>query len=228
MSGYRAVFAGLALALQPGLAIAQPDLSRYCAEIYARPEVGEFAELRIDDPESERSGALRFAVVGTEDRDGEELYWFEITTTGGVVDPGSAVIAQILVSRYPFDSEDIRGYVLKLPGRRAMRVPKPMIEQMSELTADTRIGWEEACRASRDLGTEQVEVPAGTFRVRHLRTAGEQGELWLSPEVPFGIVKFTDPKGGMMELVRHGSGASSSITEEPIELEVPSTQPDSL
>lgn len=204
---------------------AAQDLEAFCAGLYAEPEVGEYSELRLTDSESDRTGTLRVAVVRTEDRPSAPHYWFEITMTGGIVGP-EAVIAQILVARYPFDSEDIQGYILKLPGRRAMRVPKEMLNQLSQLTEQTRIGWRDECRASKDLGTEEVRVPAGTFRARHLRTAGQQeGELWLSPDVPFGIVKFTDSRGGRMQLLRHGTGARSSITEEPIDIQVNGAAP---
>jgi hypothetical protein len=106
-----------------------------------------------------------------------------------------------------------------------MRVPDEMVGEISRLGSG-QIGWEEACSGARDLGTERVEVAAGTFRARHLETGDEQpDDLWLSPDIPFGIVKFSDPEGGTMELVRHGTGARSSITEEPVDFQMPGRRP---
>ena len=67
------------------------------------------------------------------------------------------------------------------------------------------------------LGSESVQVPAGTFETHHLRPVDEElgpGEVWVSTEVPFGLVKGEGPDGSLI-LIESGSGATSTITENP-------------
>jgi len=77
------------------------------------------------------------------------------------------------------------------------------------------------------VGTESVSVPAGTFTARHVRYGAMGGggttEWWLNDAVPGGMVKYSstssqeptadgdtpDPYNYTVELVAHGSGATS-------------------
>lgn len=78
------------------------------------------------------------------------------------------------------------------------------------------------------VGTESVRVPAGTFTARHVRYGamggGGTSEYWLNDDVPGGMVKYSqtsaqestsegetpDPYNYTVELVAHGSGATSA------------------
>jgi hypothetical protein len=65
------------------------------------------------------------------------------------------------------------------------------------------------------VGWEQITVPAGTFRALHLKSAQEQTEAWVLPDLYFGMLKATMKDGSAMVLTDRGSDAKSSITETP-------------
>ena len=216
----------LSFMLAPAAARAQ-DLGQYCRGIYA-PRLGDYAEMDLHTPGARGSGRMRFAVVETERIAGTVRYWLEVTTTGGPDGDRGTIVAQLLVPRYPFDSGDIESYVIQMPGRQPMKIPLAMVRRAAETATGTRIGWEEGCRTARDLGTASIQVAAGAFKVRHLRTNGkDRGDIWLSSAVPFGIVKFTSSDGSSMELRRYGTGARSSLTGAPVEVRISNTLRDS-
>lgn len=187
-----------------------------CPDLYREPQVGHYAELRFTNAADE-SMEIRFAIVGEESIDGRGYYWMEVVSAPPAV--GAPVIAQMLIPHYPFEQAEIEGYVVKMPGQPALRMPRQMIAQLG---ADAAPGpsWRQQCAAAVDLGAERVTVPAGTFSARHFRAGdAEQAEVWMA-DVPFGMVKLVQPDG-RMELLRYGSDASSSIDETPVELDMP-------
>ncbi len=213
--------AGVALALTSLLAVAAAvaaaqESAGPCPEIYPRPSVGDYAAVRFTNADGE-SMTIRFAVVGAEPVDGRQHYWVEVVSAPPGV--GGTVIAQMLVPYYPFENDDIKGYIVKMPGQPALRVPKEMLAAVLERSGPGP-GWTERCASAVYLGTEDVTVPAGTFTARRYKAAaGESGEVWIA-DVPFGMVKLVEPDGSM-ELVEFGTGARSSITEKPIEPSMP-------
>jgi hypothetical protein len=164
---------------------------------------------------------IRFAVVGSEVVAGRQHYWIEVISAPPVI--GDNVIVQMLVPHYPFDHQDLKAYIVKMPGAPARRVPDDLLAQMGEQT-QTGPSWRQLCGSTQDLGAERVTVEAGTFDTRHYR-AGEnlQDEFWVA-DVPFGMVKLIQADS-RMELVRHGTDARPSITEEPLEMELPPPMP---
>ncbi len=218
--------AGLTLATALGSvrSLAQ-ETSNICREIFRTPAVGDYAELHFSSARSDDLD-IRFAVVGSEDVNGQPHYRMEIVLSR----PGSQeqMITQLLVPSYPFDVKDVKDYVLKLPDQPATRMPQPMIQRMASSGA-TEMAWEQACAEAQDLGTAEITVAAGTFTARHFLTTderGQQGEAWLSAEIPFAVVRMEHPDGSM-ELTRYGSGATAQLTEKPIELRMPTSPTDS-
>lgn len=203
------LLAPLTLAGSPAQETAGP-----CPTLYPNLAVGDFADLRFTSTDPDAGvGAMeiRFAVVDREDVDGRRHFWIEV-----VSDPpaaGGTVIAQMLVPYFPFENSDIKGYVVKMPGRPAARMPDEMIQRLAA-SAPMGPGWQQHCDSASNLGSDRVTVPAGTFEARHYRgTDDDKVEVWLA-DVPFGLVKMTQP-GGNMELVRYGRDAKSSIEERP-------------
>jgi hypothetical protein len=187
-----------------------------CPDVYPEPKLGHYADMKFTNAAGE-SMMIRFAIVGEEVVEGRTHYWLEVVSVPPSV--GGTVIAQMLVPYYPFDNEDLQGYVIKMPGRPAAKVPREMLEAIGAGT-EAGPGWRAQCAAAEDLGLEEVTVAAGTFTARHYRGGGEKsGEIWIA-DVPFGMVKFLQADGEM-ELVKYGADAESLITEEPIEIEVP-------
>jgi len=192
------------------------ESSRPCPYIYPTPQIGDYADLRFSTGEH-GTMVIRFSIVGSEHVDGQTYYWMEVVSAPPAV--GGTVIAQMLVPYYPFEQRDIKGYIVQLPGQPPHRMPQEMIDMMR---ADPAPGpsWGDQCAAARELGIEEVTVPAGTFRARHFRGGGEDaGDVWIA-DVPFGMVKLVQPDGGM-ELVRYGTDAESLLRGEPMEIEVP-------
>ena len=186
-----------------------------CPEIYPNPQIGHYAEVEFADAEQGRV-PIRFAVIGEEEVDGRTHYWIEILSEPPSVQ--GSVIAQMLVPAYPFDQQDIRGYIVKMPGRPAQRVPPEYI-QMSAGSATTGPSWAEKCAAAEDMGVEETTVRAGTFKARHFRIGAGEGEVWIA-DVPFGLVRW-EMADSRMELLRFGDDAESSITEKPVEIQIP-------
>jgi hypothetical protein len=182
-----------------------------CPEIYAAPNVGEYADLSFGDV-GKGAMVIRFAVVGDEVVDNVRHYWVEIVSVPPEV--GDTVIVQMLIPYYPFDNSDIKGYVVKMPGQPALKLTHELIAQLGEATPGT--GWKEKCETAVELDPVQVTVPAGSFDSRHFRSSDQDGsEVWLA-NVPFGIVKWVQGTAEM-ELVAFGSNARSLLTVEPVE-----------
>lgn len=191
--------------------------SNPCPFLYPDPQIGHFAEVEFSDPEEGRM-TIRFAVIGDEKVEGREHYWIEVASSP----PGAEgnVIAQMLVPGYPFEQKDIKGYIVKLPGKRAQRMPERMIEMMMSSAATPGPSWGETCGAAQEFARERITVAAGTFDSRHFRAGdADESEVWIA-DVPFGMVKMIQGRS-QMQLLRYGSGAESSIAEEPEEIPMP-------
>ena len=72
------------------------------------------------------------------------------------------------------------------------------------------------CSGAHVVGWESVTVPAGTFRALHV-TTDDEGEVWASRDVPFGLVKLRGKQGDLV-LSARGTDAKSSITEKPLDM----------
>src|SRR5690606_26029680 len=106
-------------------------------------------------------------------------------------------------------------------GQPAMRLPEEMLAQMRAQMSSPVAEMASECANAEVVATESVETPAGTFESVRLRAsdaeAADDGEVWLSTEVPFGIVK-SEGQDASMTLVASGRDATSRITETPGEM----------
>lgn len=157
------------------------------------------------------------AVVDTEQVDGERHFWFEnkmVTTMGDV-------IVQMLVPGWPFNTGQVQRMVMQMGDQPAMAVSAQVMDMMrSQMPENPSIDAAHGCGDGEVLGWESISVPAGTYRALHIRPrlpdrAQVTSEIWVSPDVPFGIVKVTlgGADGGEIVLVGHGTDATSSIGE---------------
>lgn len=198
----------------PAPAVAQ-SLADACATV-REVRVGQWAAYEVTAPQMGGGPAeMRFAIVGTEAVDGNEHYWYEMK----MASPEGEMILQFLVPEYPFDQRDIKDLVMKGGDQPAMRMPEQMIGMMMQRTGGAGGFARDAvkeCEGADMVGQESVTVPAGTFDVLHLRTS--EGDVWVSLEIPFGLVKMMGGGGEQMVLMEHGSDATSSITETPREM----------
>ena len=156
---------------------------------------------------------MRMAIVGQETANGTPHYWYELKMSS----QRGNMIMQALVPGWPYDQGQIAGMIMKAGDRPAMRLPSQMIGMMSRRPGGSSPARDllKECTSAEVVGTESVTVPAGTFDALHLHaTAGQQADVWVSPDVPFGLVRMKGADGEM-ELTGKGTDATSSITETP-------------
>jgi hypothetical protein len=156
----------------------------------------------------------RVAVVGTERKGDSTFYWLEFNHSS-TTNPAEDGIVQVLVPGFKLDPSAIRGLILKTGVQAAMRIPDQMvplvvqgIAQSSSLFAIAR-----RCDGAETVGWETVTVPAGAIHALHVKNT--DGEAWLSPDVPFGVVKVVVAAGGQTVMASRGTGAKSSLPEAP-------------
>jgi hypothetical protein len=181
------------------------DRAALCGAV-GNATVGDWASYEFTDGASGTSGTLRFAVVNRDESD----FWYEMTASTAE----GEVLIQMLVPDFPFTPDEVLEVIFKAPGQPAMSLPSQMLGMMKQqMAGNPMFDFAENCAAAEDLGKETVEVPAGSFETFHIRNASDEGEIWISLDVPFGMIKAVGE--GTVTLTGYGDGAVSSITEEP-------------
>ncbi len=194
--------------LAPAVAWGQDD----CLEQIKFPEVGRWAEYRAtynQDPYT-----IRYAVTGAESRGGKELQWVEMKLSGGKKD--QTLIYHMLVPGSLVQMDQVQEVVFKHGNQPAMKMSGMMMDIIRK-QLEQHTFHREACKGVSLVGKESVTVPAGRFSSLHFRSAEEGIDTWLSPQLPFSLVK-SNGKNFQLELAAHGKGATSSITETPQEM----------
>jgi hypothetical protein len=180
-----------------------------CIEQIKFPEVGRWAEYRAvfkKDPYT-----MRYAVIGSENRGGKDLKWLELRMAGG--NKNRNMVYQMLVPGSAAQLGDVHEIVMKAGENPAMRMDGAMLNMMrSQMKNQSFLS--DACKDVTLVGSESVTVPAGKFESRHFHSPKYASDSWIAAGVPFSMVKSTG-KDYEMELVSHGDGAKSSITEKP-------------
>ena len=196
--------------------LAAQDLEDLCAGA-GRLAVGQWAAYRVDGFGGVRLDT-RYAIVGQEPVEGEDQYWLELELPGGMM-------MQMLIPSYPFPPESVRRVVVKIGDGPAMEYPEEMAVAMGRQGQNLSEPLLKACNESETVGWETVTVPAGTFhalRVKAILAGGGEKDIWLSKDVPFGIIRMTEePEGKGLVLLDHGTDATSSITETPLKMGEP-------
>ena len=202
----------LLLAASPAALHAQDP----CGDYMHAPPVGGWAEYQISK-EGEPEMGLRFAIVGEEERDGQTMQWFEMTITPQD-DDNDPVIMKLLVPGYPFEAGGLEEIIMKTGDDPAMNMGGPMMSAILGMIGDNPgLSVAEECSKMQDAGEESVTVASGTLQTHHYRNTESGAEVWLTSDVPFGIVKSRDEEY-TSELVAHGEGATTAITETPQDL----------
>ena len=200
------------LALAPITGHAQ-DLSSICGTLQEQ-EAGSWAQYQISG--SQGSGTMRMALL-SEGAGGTEGTWFEMSGDFN----GQSAIIQILADDWPFEADDVREMVLKAAGQPAMRMPEAMMSRMRGQMTSPVGDMAESCAQGELLGSESVEVPAGSFDAYKLKPSdvgqGTPDAVWVSTDIPFGVIKSEGPDRTMV-LLDYGTDATSSIDEEPVDM----------
>lgn len=209
---------GLALALQA--APAQTACDNLKDFFGTPPEIGEWAEIRMDRKKSKKPSISRVSFVGKEERGGKEMYRMQMVSEMN----GKPYIMQMLT---PWDlsamSQDYdTEFVMKMGDQPAMIMPVKGDQKQAGMY-DVR----KQCAKIKYVGEETVEVPAGSFQAQHY--TGPDGDSWFSPDVPgWRMVKMVTKDGDMMVLTGTGTGAKNEITEQPVDMKAMMGNPEML
>jgi hypothetical protein len=194
--------------------LAANDLRDVCASL-ADPAPGQWATYRVDGFGNEQFEA-RYAIVGKESVDGVDHYWFEYEMPMPVGD--MSIILKLLVPGFPYTSEDVSRTIVKMPGMPAMDSPAMAASMQRQGGDNLSEPLRRACGATESVESLSVTVRGGTFDAFKVTPGGNFGkDIWLSADVPFGLVKMAEPDGKGLELVAYGSDATSVITEVPVQ-----------
>jgi alpha-L-arabinofuranosidase len=182
-----------------------------CLEQIKFPEVGRWSEYKAlynkKDPFT-----VRYAVIGTEQRGGKPMQWVELRMTGA--SKARSMVYQMLVPGSLMQMADVQEVVFKSGDKPAMKM-NGMMMKMIRSQMDKQNLYGDICKDVSLVGKESVTVPAGQFQAQHYHSA--KADSWISPSVPFSLVKSVG-ESHQMELTSQGSGAKSSITEKPQEM----------
>ena len=184
-----------------------------CGGAVQAPAAGGWAEYVVVAPRGPAPSTVRFAILEREAADGRERVRLETRVRGR---SGGVVVTQAVVPGYPYENSALQEMVVQR-GRQAPERWGPALLARARRSPPSALNRlvVEACRGATLVGEEQVTVPAGTFRTSHFRNAALGSDIWVSEEVPFGIVKATGPEGASVELLAQGDGARSSLEGEP-------------
>jgi hypothetical protein len=198
---------GLVLTLLPGAAAAQAD----CLNGLTMPAVGSWAE--YTGTYRDKPTTMRYAVIGSETREGKDLKWLEMRVIGEQAD---TQVYQMLTPGTPADIGQVEDVVFKQPKQPAMRMNSMMMGMIRGQLEKNSI-LTNLCEGVTPAGQETVAVPAGSFQTTKLHNDKYASDAWVSPQVPFYMVKSVG-KDFSLSLAQVGSGAHSSITETPQEM----------
>ena len=177
------------------------------------PSVGRWAEYKAVYNGKEPY-TVRYAVIGEEKRGGQDLQWVELRMTGANKDRN--VIYQMLVPGTLMEMRNVQEIVFKTGDKPAMKM-NGMMMKMIRGQLEKQNFFSDVCKDVSVVGKERVTVPAGQFQAQHYRSAKYKADSWISPSVPFSLVKSVGENYDM-QLAAQGDGARSSITEQPQEM----------
>jgi hypothetical protein len=177
------------------------------------PAVGRWVEYKAlynkKDPYT-----VRYAVIGSEQRGGKKLDWVELRMTGENKDRN--MVYQMLVPGSITEMGNVQDIVFKTGDHPAMKLNGMMMKMIRGQLEKQNL-FSEVCKDVSLVGKEKVAVPAGQFEAQHYHSAKYSTDSWMTPSVPFSLVKSVG-ENHQMELTAQGNGAKSSITEQPQEM----------
>jgi hypothetical protein len=184
-----------------------------CLQQVKFPPVGRWAEYNAlynkKDPYT-----VRYAVIGSEKRGGRQLQWVELRMTGQHQDRN--LIYQMLVPGSLVEMAEVQEIVFKTGDKPAMKMNGMMMKMIRDQLEKQNF-FADVCKDVNLVGKEKVTVPAGDFDTYHYRSAEPGTDSWLAPGMTFSLIKIVG-ENHQMELSAQGSGAKSSITEQPQEM----------
>jgi len=198
----------LGLAFHAKLATAS-DIDGLCSGAVALSN-GQWASYAADAAFMRNKVEYRYAIVGMEAGN----YWLEYEAA--VPTGQGSIVMKILIPKWPHAKDEVTRAMMQLPIVQGMDAIPPMEMPPSSIQKDDpgdpiRM----ACAEAENGVNESVTVPAGTFSARRIPVRQMHKDVWLSSEVPFGIVKTADEEGYGTELTAYGNDAKPAITAAP-------------
>ncbi len=199
----------LSLSLLAAPAAAQNE----CLKDARMPDVGQWAEyegvINKKDPYT-----VRYAVVGSEEREGKEMKWMEMRMTGKKKDQN--MVYQVLTPGSPAEMDQVQEMVFKPGDKQAMKMNGMMMKMIrGQLKKNSALS--DLCEGTTPMGEESVTVPAGTFKATRFHNSKHQSDTWIVPGMAFFMVK-SKGKDYEFNLASSGDGAKSSISETAQEM----------
>jgi hypothetical protein len=185
-----------------------------CAENFKWPKVGAWAEYQ-GTYNQKGPVTSRYAVVGTETRNGAEYKWIEFKMHDAA--KNTDMIYQMLVpGGGPLEMDGIEEVVMKMGDKPAMKMGGMMLGMM-KTQLGKNMAFKDACTEVEMVGREKVTVPAGSFNAKHYHSAKYASDMWVDTKVPFSMLKSVGKKHELV-LTATGDGAKSEITDTPTEM----------
>jgi hypothetical protein len=188
---------------------AAASIGEFCSGSISLSE-GQWARFAVDAPFIKDRLDSRYAIVGMEGSD----YWleYEIAVPMG----NGTTIMKVLIPSWPYAEGAVKRAMIQLPTVEGMEGMPPMEMPPSSIKRDDPANPIRMACAELENGVEEpLTVTAGTFSTTRIPLRRLGKDIWLSSEVPFGIVKFADEDDKGMELIAFGSDAEPGITAEP-------------
>ena len=173
------------------------------------PAAGGWSEYQAD------SGDFRLLYLGHETA-GERI---EMTATRTMRNGQAGhMVMQVVVDGWPYEMTEAKEVVMQMGDNPPMKMSEQMLAMMRSRMPANREGLtREMCGRMAEVGTESVTVPAGTFRTTHYRDTQGGADVWISQDVPFGMVKAVSAQG-TIQLKAKGTGGASQVHGTPQEM----------
>ena len=185
------------------------DIERLCSGSVELTD-GQWASYAVDAPFMKEKLSNRYAVVGTE----SDHFWMEYEA--GMPMGNGAMVMKILISGWPYPDDGIKRAMMQLPAPEGMEAMPPMEVPPSSIQKDDLAEpIRMACAEAPNGVDDTVTVPAGTFNAVRITLRQLGKDIWVSAEVPFGIVKLSDAQDKGIVLTAFVENAKPVITGAP-------------
>ena len=171
------------------------------------PVVGSGAQYAIQN-DNGKNTSMEIAILGKESSNGKDGYWYEMTTD---TEQGSVTMKMLLVP--DGNNSSVSKMIFQMPGRGPMEMDGMMGSRMGQASPkDIRDD-------AKNVGSESVTVPAGTFTCDHWKSNDGKTDVWVAKNVPpYGLVKMVDAKGSTIVLTKVLTNVQDKITGTPMDM----------
>lgn len=178
------------------------------------PVAGQWASYTAETEDG--TSLVGFQTIGTSD-DGLKM---ELVISGGIFSSEEQLVFQFDVPQYPYSPDQKSRVVMQAPGQPPFYMPEYMMAMMGT-PVDGPVECLKSCMRSNYVGPEDVEGYGSTYDTHRIQPEGREDiDVWVSTDVPFGIVKARGG-GSTMTLAEFGDGAESAIVGTPQEMLLP-------